>query len=85
VKTRYLTITKYGEKISFQLNPNYGEDTRVTFGLNQHSVCGGVVDVQPVSLSHYVLVCGRCKLRVVIPNEINTYRKLKKYVKVLRR
>lgn len=82
---RYLTVTMYGEKVSFQLNPNLGEDAKIDFGLFQHKVCNGFVDVKRISLSHYVLKCRACGLRVVIPNEIDTYKKLRKYVKTLRK
>ena len=82
---RYLLVTKYSEKISFQLDPFSGEDTEVTFSSRIHSICGCFVDVKPVFSSHYVLKCRGCGLRVVIPNEVNTYKKLKKYFRVLRK
>lgn len=84
VEVRNLLVTKYGEKVSFQLDLNLGEDTSVDFSLHQHKVCCGFVDVKPVSSSHYALVCRACRLRVVIPNEFNTYKKLRGYLKVLR-
>lgn len=84
MEIRDLTVTKYGEKIQFQLDPVFGEDTKVDFSFRVHRVCGGYVDVTPVSPSHYVLRCRHCGLRVAIPNEIDMYKKLKKYVKVLR-
>lgn len=85
MKIRNLIVTKYGEKIQFQLDPNFGEDTKVRFGLHVHKVCGGFINKRSVSSSHYVLKCRACGLRVVIPNEIDTYKKLKNYLKVLRK
>lgn len=85
IRTRCLTVTKYGEKIQFTLSLNLGEDTEVMFGLRTHKVCGGYVESKLVARSHYILRCRACGLRIIIPNEIDTYKKLKKYTKILRK
>ncbi len=47
----------------------------------QHEICCGFIDWMKVSITHSVLVCRKCGLRVPIPNDINTGKKLKAYFK----
>lgn len=84
-KRKYLIVNMYGEKVSFQIDPNLNEDTKVDFSICRHSVCYGIVDATPVSTTHYALACRSCDLRLVIPNKIDTHKKLKKYLVGIRK
>lgn len=44
-----------------------------------HDICGGVMGVKPVSLTHQVLICRGCSLRVILPTTIKTYGDLRQY------
>jgi len=47
----------------------------------QHAVCNGFIDLCDVSNTHYALLCRKCGLRIVLPNDIDTWRKLEKFCK----
>ena len=49
----------------------------------QHDVCLGFVDQMEVSNTHNALLCRKCKMRIIIPKEINTWSNLKLYFKHL--
>ncbi|OGZ64960.1 MAG: hypothetical protein A2998_02960 [Candidatus Staskawiczbacteria bacterium RIFCSPLOWO2_01_FULL_37_25b] len=46
-------------------------------GYHQH--CSGDIMIVCISNTHNALCCGRCNLRVVIPNEVATYGALRQW------
>ena len=45
-----------------------------------HDTCRGWVDLRVVSYTHWALVCRLCKLRVVVPNSLETFGELRGYL-----
>lgn len=79
-----VTLTKYGEALeayseaSAKKDP---EDYKLTPCVGIHSVCNGWMDVNEVSPTHSAITCRICRLRVVIPKEIDTWAKLQEYMR----
>jgi hypothetical protein len=48
--------------------------------IGTHDVCRGNVEIKVVSLTHCVILCRECHLRIPIPREVNTYGKLRAYL-----
>lgn len=42
-----------------------------------HSDCDGKIQLRKVSETHNALCCDQCNLRIVIPKEVDTYKKLR--------
>ena len=74
---RKIVLNKYGESVSPQENTN-GE---LSYGLKTHSFCGGFVELNKVSKTHHAFHCRRCNFRFVFPIEIDTWSKLKQFMK----
>jgi len=48
--------------------------------IGHHDICRGWIDIRKVSSTHNVITCAKCNLRIIIPEEIKTYRDLRKYL-----
>lgn len=46
-----------------------------------HKKCNGLMDLNPVSDTHNVLICKKCLLRILIPNNLKTWKDLIEYYK----
>jgi hypothetical protein len=44
-----------------------------------HSACDGKIQLRKVSETHSALCCDQCNLRIVIPKEVDTYKKLRQW------
>lgn len=44
-----------------------------------HDICGGRIELHPASMTHRAIVCSRCGLRIVVPNEIETFGDLRRH------
>lgn len=53
--------------------------------LGVHDVCRGWIDLEEVSKTHWALVCRSCKLRVVVPNTLKTFRALREHLSSIER
>jgi len=47
--------------------------------IGNHGICTDFIDLKSVSTTHNVILCRSCKLRIVIPKEIETYGDLRRY------
>jgi len=74
-----IILTEYGETLESYPGLKNGDEGNLSTSI--HSVCGGWVDVEPVSETHRVILCRRCRLRVVIPNEVTTFGELRAFFK----
>lgn len=44
-----------------------------------HARCYGFIEVISTTITHKVLCCKRCSLRILIPKEVNTFGKLREH------
>jgi len=70
-----ITLTKQGEAVLSQKNTPDNE--KLSFGLKQHNVCLGFMNLTKVSKTHQALSCRCCNFRFVFPIGIDTWLKLK--------
>lgn len=80
-----IVMTEFGEVLSCYP----GTESRDDIGLDligvpakcigAHEECGSWIDLRRASRTYNVIVCRGCKLRIVIPIEVNTWNKLKGY------
>jgi hypothetical protein len=42
-----------------------------------HDICNGTIQLRKVSTTHNALCCSYCNLRILIPKEIDDYKKLR--------
>ncbi len=47
--------------------------------LGDHAACGSRLALVAISATHRAIACGRCMLRVPIPNEVASYADLRRY------
>lgn len=45
-----------------------------------HETCRGWIYHNPISATHQAIWCASCKLRIVMPREIETYGQLRQYL-----
>lgn len=88
-------VSQYGEKIGPYPLCRFGADFKESDyiwsgdgfdetyasgrGLVHVGKCGGFVDLDEVSDTHYALTCRVCQLRVVIPMKVKTWKQLRKH------
>ena len=61
-------------------HPGRSDTKLLTGGVGIHEYCGGHIVISGVSETHRVLYCGCCNFRLLIPLEVNTWKKLKVYM-----
>ena len=80
-----IKITQYGEYLhAYQVaewNDDYEESSHLSSTIGTHVLCDGFIDIKEVSQTHNVLSCRACGLRFYIPIKVDTYGKLRKYMK----
>lgn len=74
---RKIVLNEYGECVVPQETTN----DMLSYGLKLHGFCGGFVELNKVSKTHHAFHCQRCNFRSVFPIEIDTWSKLKQFVK----
>ena len=74
-----IVLTEFDEKLLSVLTEN--EDTKLSGCIGIHENCNGRLDIIKVSETHKAVLCKRCKLRIVIPEQVDTYQKLRRYLK----
>jgi len=74
---RKIVLNEYDEYVV----PQENTDEDLSYGLKLHGVCGGFVELRKVSKTHHAFHCRRCNFRFVFPIEIDTWSKLKQFVK----
>lgn len=74
---RKIVLNEYGESVS----PQEKFREVLIYGVKIHSFCGGFVELRKVSKTHHAFHCRRCNFRFVFPIEIDTWSKLKQFVK----
>jgi len=71
---------------SIVVNKETGEGIKLTSTkklyshIGYHSMCGGSLDIRPISTSHQAINCRSCNLRIVIPMSVKTPEELKEYM-----
>jgi hypothetical protein len=75
-----IMLTEFGETLREPSSIRFTEDVKfpkcIYSYIGVHDICRGFLYVRPVSKTHNVIFCGNCVLRVLIPNEVDTYGKL---------
>jgi hypothetical protein len=56
------------------------DEDKIGSTVGVHTYCNGFVDMKRTSLTHNVLYCRSCSLRVVFPIEIKTYGELREHI-----
>ncbi len=74
-----IQITKQGDTIETQ--SNVSADMNLNYGLLSHRFCSGFIDINQISKTHQSFSCRRCNFRFVFPLVLNTWNKLRKYLK----
>ena len=87
VQLKPIVLTKYYETLCeiYARTPEYhahDEDELKTI-IGNHDICGGYLDLKPVSSCFNAIICRNCHLRVVIPKNIKTYKELREFFKDL--
>jgi hypothetical protein len=79
-----IIITKYGEALApypGSAEKREPEKYKLSTCVGVHAICDGWIDINEVSPTHSALTCRVCKLRVVIPKEVDTWAKLQEYMR----
>lgn len=71
-----IRVNENGEAIVARPGRRESEIQKVSFS---HSVCGGYMDKNKVTSTHFALSCRRCHLRVVVPNGVADVEGFKAY------
>lgn len=74
-----IVLTEYGDALSEYPNSDPEKYPQLSTCIGAHDICNGWMDIHEISKTHSAITCRKCGLRVVIPKEIDTYHKLKKY------
>lgn len=77
---RPIKLTKFNEVLIYRRNSNHTEESKLNDCIGVHVICGGDMHIHPVSLTHKVILCLDCQLRIVIPKEISTYADLREFL-----
>lgn len=72
-----IQLTATGEKLEFSAKEDAPLAPFSCIGF--HGFCGGKIILHGVSLTHNVIICATCLLRLSIPKEINAYSKLRQF------
>lgn len=75
--TEVIVITKEGEALASYPQGNMNDETLLASCIATHYVCRGFVDLKEISQERNAIICRSCKLRVTIPNTIETFGELK--------
>ena len=59
--------------------PHTRDPDEIRWQTGTHAVCGGFMELQPVSKEWRVIVCRQCYLRIYVPASIKTYGDLRQY------
>lgn len=68
-----IVLTEFREMLEEYPNSPADDNTKMEACIGVHVICGGFVDLKPVSDTHSAIICRNCHLRLVIPNSIQTY------------
>lgn len=78
-----LSLGRYAVQVSVPITVRLGDPRRYQQTrpqmLGEHAVCGGRLKLVCVSNTHRAIFCPECFLRVLIPQEVDTYGKLRKH------
>lgn len=74
-----LSITKDGEALAPYPKSDMEPGRIIGSCFATHHVCGGFIDLWPVSSDKNAIVCRQCKLRVVVPGTLETWGDLRNH------
>lgn len=75
-----IKLTRFNEMLVDKRNSNLEEESKLENCIGSHVICGGDIDIHQVSLTHRIIFCFSCQLRVVIPIEVKTYADLREFL-----
>ncbi len=77
-----IKVTKYDECLrpAHNTGGDFKDDEFLIHRTMVHDVCNGFMDVNQISETHRAITCRQCKLRLVIPNTINTFGEFKSHL-----
>lgn len=72
-----IMLTRFGEV----LRSEQAEEDELSCCIGVHHICKGFIDIRDISITHKVIICRGCALRIVIPVSVKTYKDLRKELK----
>lgn len=79
-----IVLSQYGETLIENPAFKKGDDDDLngqTHVVGTHQHCRGAIERVTVSSTHFALICNDCNLRVVIPNRVKTFARLRRFFK----
>ena len=76
-----IVLTEHGETLVPYNRQGYTDQSKLSDCIGRHDKCKGHIEIMPVSETHKALVCSWCHLRIVVPNSVDTYKKLRQFAK----
>lgn len=79
-----IIVSELGERIvQFKKRDCFGveipyEFYDIEYGVT-HLICGGTAKMMQVSLSASILLCERCRMRIVFPSNVKTFSQLREH------
>lgn len=77
-----IRLTKQGEFLLSYPNDKNKDDCVLSLCIGVHEFCEGWIDIGQVSKTHNALYCRRCNFRLLVPSEIDTWKKLESHLKI---
>src|SRR4029077_17592573 len=69
-----ILLNEFGERLVAFFDEEE-EDSELLGGTGRHEFCECWISLHEISKTHNAVCCEMCNLRIVIPKEVNTYRK----------
>ena len=73
-----IVLTQFGDILRFDTSTMVTDDTLLSKGTKWHSYDCHRIEIKKVSETHSRVVCRGCGTLIIIPNEVDTYGKLRK-------
>ncbi len=74
-----IVVNEFGETLVDYPQTTVNDNERLSTCFALHETCNGFVDLKRISKTHNCILCRACSLRIVIPQEIDTYGKLRQW------
>lgn len=80
-----IQLTQKGEFLLPYPSDKEKSDCELNFCIGVHEFCEGWIDIHQIAKTYNVLHCRRCNFRLLIPIEVDTWKKLKKELVTLKK
>ncbi len=77
-----ITLNKENEQL-INIDDMSEESTLTSFNVGRHSTCSGTMRILKVSKTHNALICPECFFRILLPEDVKTYRNLRAHLLAL--